>query len=87
MSKRWHVGETRFLGLPRGRGIAVAVVLLLTLTALVAGVVAWLGASGMSLVVATLVGAALSAFLLFGQTFGVASVLAERASKDERKKD
>ena len=86
MNERWHVGETRFLGMPRGRGIAVGVVLLLGLTAAVAGVVAWLGATGISLAVATLVGAAISAFLLFGQTFGLASVLAERGSHVERKK-
>jgi len=83
MSERWHVGETRFLGMPRRRGIAVGVALLLGVTALVAGVVAWLGASGISLAVATLVGAAISAFLLFGQSVGLASVLAAPSADDD----
>ncbi|MCZ2109104.1 MAG: hypothetical protein LC118_05970 [Dehalococcoidia bacterium] len=86
MPERWKPGETRFLGLPRGRGIIAGVVLLLVITAIVAGIVAWLGSSGISLALAALVGAALSAFLLAGQSLGFASVLAGRTSRDEDKK-
>ncbi len=86
MSDPWYVGETRFLGLPRRRGILVGVISLLAITALVAGIVAWLGAGGISLAVATLGFAALSAFLLFGQFFGLASVLAAHSTEDERKR-
>ena len=87
MSEQWRPGETRFLGLRRGPAIAAGVVLLLSLTAIGAGVIAWLGVGGILFSVASIVAVAFVAWLWVAQWTPLAWWLASRANDEGSRAD